>query len=83
MPEAAVSNYLREVSNAPKLLYTIAEACGALGVKKSTLYNLVSDGRLRMVKLGKLSMVPDDSIRALVAGLPDKGPGLSPQQRAA
>ena len=35
----------------PKVLLTVPEACGCLGVSRSTLYDLISRGKLPVVKL--------------------------------
>jgi excisionase family DNA binding protein len=33
-----------------KLAFTIAEACAAVGIGKTSIYELISDGKLRSVK---------------------------------
>jgi excisionase family DNA binding protein len=46
-----------------ELLATINEACKALNVARSTLYELINDGTLRLVKVRGASRVPWDDIR--------------------
>lgn len=48
---------------------TIPEAGEALGVKRSTVYRLLSDGKLKAVKLGTRRLVSIVSIRELAATL--------------
>lgn len=60
-----------EAFHKAKLTYSIAETCQALGVKTTTVYDLIASGRLKKVKLGARSLVPADSLHALVASLTD------------
>jgi excisionase family DNA binding protein len=47
------------------------ESSEALGVCRSTIYNLITSGKLRAKKLGSRTLVSVQSRRELVAGLPD------------
>ena len=69
--EQPVSTLALPADTKGKLAYTILEAGDALGVKKSLIYNMVRDGRLKMVKLGTRSLIPAENLRALLASLPD------------
>jgi excisionase family DNA binding protein len=40
------------------LAYRINEFCALLGISRTTLYALVKDGKIRMVKIGGRSLVP-------------------------
>jgi len=40
----------------PPLLVGVSEACDLLSIKRTFLYRLISDGRLRPVKLGRRTM---------------------------
>ena len=51
----------------PKLAFTIAEACHAVGIGRSKLYELISQGRLETRKIGSRTIIPADSLRKLVA----------------
>jgi len=50
----------------PPRLLSIAEAGQALGVGRSLLYNELSAGRLRSVKVGKRRLVPANAVREYV-----------------
>ncbi len=61
---AGVSGPFTEV-----LLLTLDQAADRLQVSRSSLYREVRRGRLRVVKLGHLSRVRLEDLRAYVAGL--------------
>lgn len=49
------------------ILYRINVAEAKLGVSRSTIYRLVKDGRLELVKIGKRSSgITADSINAMI-----------------
>jgi excisionase family DNA binding protein len=52
----------------PKLAYSIKEACRASSLGRSTLYAHISAGRLRAVRVGGRTVIPAESLRALIAG---------------
>lgn len=47
------------------LLTSIAEAQRALGIGRSTAYNLINEGKLETVKIGRRTLVTISSIRLL------------------
>ena len=51
-----------------KLSYSIAAAAAATDLSRSTIYNLVGEGRLRLTRIGRRSVIPASSLRALVEG---------------
>ena len=51
------------------LALTVADATKALGIKKTKLYSLVNQGKLRVVKIGRRSVVTVSSIKALIEGV--------------
>lgn len=51
------------------LLLTINQAADALGIKRTYLYELVRDGKLRSVKLGRLTRIPATDLRSFAAKL--------------
>jgi excisionase family DNA binding protein len=53
--------------NAPadKLLYRVKTAAEMLDVSKSQIYNLVNDGALRSVKVGKSIRIPAEAVREM------------------
>jgi excisionase family DNA binding protein len=46
---------------------SIADAAKALGLGRTSIYALIGDGRLKVVKLGRRTLVTTESIRRLVA----------------
>lgn len=53
----------------------IREACAALGVKRTKLYELMKDNKIQAHKLGSLTIVSKDSIDTFLRNLPK---GLAP-----
>jgi excisionase family DNA binding protein len=51
---------------APLLAVTVNEACRITGLGRTTLYELVADGRLPLVKVGRRSVIPFEALRRLV-----------------
>lgn len=45
---------------------SINDATKALGVGRTTVYSLIGQGRLEVIKLGRRTLVKADSIRRLV-----------------
>ena len=52
----------------PKIGYSIREVCQASSLSKSTVYNHIAAGRLRVVRVGGRTIVPADSLIALITG---------------
>ncbi len=48
--------------------YTILDACKVTGLGKSKLYELASAGKIRLVKVGRRSLIPATDLRNLVEG---------------
>jgi excisionase family DNA binding protein len=55
-------------STTQKLGYSIREACQASSLGRTTLYNHITAGRLRVTRVGGRTIVPAESLRALIAG---------------
>lgn len=55
-------------NNIPKLGYSIKEACKASSLSKSTIYNHIAAGRLRAVRVGGRTIIPADTLTALISG---------------
>ena len=51
----------------PKLAFTIAEACHAVGLGRSKIYELIGQGRLESRKIGSRTIIPAESLRKLAA----------------
>ena len=52
-----------------QLLLSPTEAAAALGIKKTRLYQLLSEGALESVKLGRLRKIPAHSLEKFVGRL--------------
>jgi excisionase family DNA binding protein len=50
-------------------LFTIAQVCEILKCRPSKVYNLKYSGRLVFVKLGRRTLVPEQSLRDLINSL--------------
>jgi excisionase family DNA binding protein len=55
-----------------RVLLSIPEAASALSVGRTTIYELLADGSLDAVKLGKRRLIVRASIEALVKRLAEK-----------
>jgi len=51
------------------LLVTISEATDIIGIGKSKLYEIIAEGKLPIVKLGRRSLIAVDDLKSLVARL--------------
>lgn len=52
----------------PKLAYSIKEACQASSLGRTTIYSHIASKRLKAVRLGGRTLIPADSLHALIAG---------------
>jgi excisionase family DNA binding protein len=52
----------------PKIAYSIREACRASSLGRTTIYNHISAGRLRAVRVGGRTIIPADALHALISG---------------
>lgn len=52
----------------PKIAYSIKEACRASSLGRTTLYSHIASKRLRAVRIGGRTVIPADSLHALIAG---------------
>ncbi len=50
------------------LAYSVAEAIRVSSIKKTRLYALIKEGRLEARKIGKRTIIPASSLRALING---------------
>lgn len=56
-------------ANQPEpLAYSIADACKVSSIGKTRLYSLIAEGRLEARKIGKRTLIPAASLRALIEG---------------
>lgn len=57
------------LNNPPaKLGYSIREACEASSLGRTTIYSHISTGRLRVTRIGGRTIIPAESLYALIAG---------------
>lgn len=52
------------------LAVSLKKACDMTGVSRSTFYRLVGAGRVRLLKVGRRSLVDMASLRAFLAAAP-------------
>lgn len=55
-------------SKPPKLAYSIKEACAASSLGRSTIYSHIAKRRLKAVRVGGRTLIPAESLHALVEG---------------
>lgn len=60
--------YSQQDNDHKKLAYSIKEACAASSLGRTTLYSHITAGRLRAVRVGGRTIIPADSLHALVGG---------------
>lgn len=51
------------------VLHSINSTAKILGIGRSSLYGLIASGKLRPVKIGRRTLIPDETIRRFVADL--------------
>lgn len=54
---------------APVLLLRVEEAAASLGIARTSMYQLVSSGAIRSVRVGRLRRIPVASLEEYVADL--------------
>lgn len=50
------------------LAYSVSDACRVSSLGRTRLYQLIADGRLEVRKIGKRTLIPAASLRALIEG---------------
>lgn len=55
-------------SDLQPLAYSVAEAIRVSSIGKTRLYALIKEGRLEARKIGKRTIIPASSLRALING---------------
>lgn len=56
------------ISELPKIAYSIREAAQVSSLSRATLYKHIASGRIAARKIGSRTLIPADSLHALVAG---------------
>jgi excisionase family DNA binding protein len=57
-------------NNAEPLALTIKDAARVIGCSRSTIYELIGEGRLEAFKLGAATRITMASVKALIANAP-------------
>lgn len=57
-----------EAKNTPKLAYSIKEACAATSLGRTTIYDHIAAGRLKVVRVGGRALIPAQSLLNLISG---------------
>ncbi len=52
----------------PKIAYSIKEACQATSLGRTTIYAHITAQRLKAVRIGGRTVIPAESLHALIAG---------------
>lgn len=55
-----------DVSKYPPLAYSITDACRVTSIGRTRLYELIAEGKIATVRVGRRRLVKAESIRALV-----------------
>lgn len=55
-------------SSPEPLAYSVADACRVSSIGRTRLYQLIGEGRLQARKVGKRTLIPAASLRALIEG---------------
>ena len=63
----------RQEHRSRPLLHNINEACRELGIGRTSLYELIKDGELHVVKIGSRTLIPDAELHKLIAKQLDQG----------
>lgn len=50
------------------LAYSVSEACRVSSLGRTRIYQLIGEGRLEVRKIGKRTLIPAASLRALIEG---------------
>jgi excisionase family DNA binding protein len=48
-----------------RLAWRVNDACPALGISRSHLYDLAAAGKIRLIKIGRRTVVPDDEVQRI------------------
>lgn len=67
-PDPAEADWRRTMND--RLAYTVAEACGALRIGRTTLYKLFNQGKLKPVALGGKTLVLASEVDRFLSELP-------------
>jgi excisionase family DNA binding protein len=60
-----------------RLLLTVSEAAKQLGIGRSLLYELLSDGQVESIHVGRLRRIPTDALAAYIDRQRPRNPGVA------
>lgn len=60
-----------QITDAPKLAFSIDELCDATGVRRNLIYDEIKAGRLKSRKLGRRTIILDEDARSWLRALPN------------
>jgi excisionase family DNA binding protein len=72
VPDSDVTNSSPHAPTVQQVAYGIREAADVLGISRSSVYKLIKEKQLSVVKLGKRALIPVREIQALIDGLQGK-----------
>lgn len=55
------------MSDKPPIANTINDSCRRLGIGRTLLYALLKQGKLRAIKLGTRTLIPETELQGLIA----------------
>jgi len=58
-------NYHRVPPSNERLAYRVSEACAKLSIGRTSLYQLVKDGKLKLIKIAGRTLVPHSELERL------------------
>ncbi|HVM78292.1 MAG TPA: helix-turn-helix domain-containing protein [Stellaceae bacterium] len=61
-------NFANNPQRPARLAYTIDETAEALKLGRTSVYNLVREGKLRALKFGRATRIPIEDVRRLAGG---------------
>ena len=59
-----------EYSRPTPLAYRVPDACAVLGIGRTSIYELIAEGKLRAIKVAGRTLIDAESARALIAEAP-------------
>lgn len=57
-----------DMTKLPKIAYSIREACHTSSLGRTSIYNHIAAGRLQAKRIGGRTVIPAESLHALIAG---------------
>lgn len=71
-----VERNIHSQTTSGRLAHSICDVTKITGVGRSLLYEEIKEGRLRIRKLGRRTLIFDADLRAWLEGLPEKSCGV-------